>query len=202
MNIKGTVTRIFAEKESGFKILAVSVRDIRSIPPDKRNPDFPGSVTLIGVMKGVQVDYVIEASGEWENRQSGSYWPWQFKVSDYAICEFETPIQPFESLEELMKQNEQMFSDNGIENEKMIASFELSSFSSDLFNRIKCLKSREQDVLLLRFGIGCKREYTLEEIGSRLHITRERVRQIENKAIRKMRYLYGLGTERKNKLKK
>lgn len=111
-------------------------------------------------------------------------------------------LQPFESLEELMEQNEQMFSDNGIENEKMIASFELWSCSSDLLNKIKCLKSREQDVLLLRFGIGCEREYTLEEIGNRLHITRERVRQIENKAIRKMRYLYGLGTERKNKLKK
>lgn len=58
---------------------------------DKRNPDFPGSVTLIGVMKGVQIDYVIEVSGEWENRRSGNYWPWQFKVSDYAVCEFETP---------------------------------------------------------------------------------------------------------------
>lgn len=91
MNIKGTVTRIFAEKESGFKILVVSVRDMRCIPQDKRNPDFPGSVTLIGVMKGVQVDYVIEVSGEWENRKSGNYWPWQFKVSDYAVCEFETP---------------------------------------------------------------------------------------------------------------
>lgn len=92
MNIKGTVTRIFAEKESGFKILVVSVRDMRSIPMDKRNPDFPGSVTLIGVMKGVQVDYVIDVPGEWENRQSGNYWPWQFKVTDYAICEFETPM--------------------------------------------------------------------------------------------------------------
>ncbi len=53
MNIKGTVTRIFAEKESGFKILVVSVRDMRTISQDKRNPDFLGSVTLIGVMKGV-----------------------------------------------------------------------------------------------------------------------------------------------------
>lgn len=91
MNLKGTVTRIFAEKESGFKILVLSVRDMRGIPSDKRNPGFPGSVTLVGVMKSVQVDYVIEVSGEWENRPSGGYFPWQFKVSDYVVCEFETP---------------------------------------------------------------------------------------------------------------
>lgn len=35
MNIKGTVTRIFAEKESGFKILVVSVRDMRVFPKIK-----------------------------------------------------------------------------------------------------------------------------------------------------------------------
>lgn len=91
MNIKGTVTRIFAEKDSGFKILVLTVRDMRSIPSEKRNPDFPGSITLVGVMKSVQVDFVIEVSGEWENRPNGNYFPWQFKVTDYAVCEFETP---------------------------------------------------------------------------------------------------------------
>lgn len=92
MNMKGTVTRIFAEKDSGFKILVLTVRDMRSIPQEKRNPDFPGSVTLVGMMKSVRPDYVIEVSGEWENRPSGSYFPWQFKVADYAVCEFETPV--------------------------------------------------------------------------------------------------------------
>lgn len=91
MNIKGTVTRIFTEKDSGFKILVLTVQDMRSIPVDKRNPDFPGSVTLVGVMKNVQSDFVIEVTGEWENRPNGNYFPWQFKVSDYTVCEFETP---------------------------------------------------------------------------------------------------------------
>ena len=39
----------------------------------------------------------------------------------------------------------------------------------------------------LRYGLGTDREYTLEEIGRRLSMTRERVRQIETKAVAKMR---------------
>lgn len=92
MNMKGKVTRVFMAKDSGFKILVLTVDDIRAIPVDKRNPDFPDSITLIGLMKGVETEYVIEVSGEWENRANGAYWPWQFKVADVMICEFETPI--------------------------------------------------------------------------------------------------------------
>ncbi len=91
MTIKGTVKRIFIEKDSGFKILALDVDDMRSVPHDKRNPEYPSSITVVGVMKGVERDYVIEVTGEWEHRKEGNYWPWQWKVSDYSVCEFETP---------------------------------------------------------------------------------------------------------------
>jgi RNA polymerase primary sigma factor len=49
------------------------------------------------------------------------------------------------------------------------------------------LTDREREVLRLRHGLGMDRELTLEEIGRRLSITRERVRQIEAKAIAKLR---------------
>jgi RNA polymerase primary sigma factor len=49
------------------------------------------------------------------------------------------------------------------------------------------LNDREREVLRLRYGLGLDRELTLEEIGRRLSITRERVRQIEAKALAKMR---------------
>jgi len=49
------------------------------------------------------------------------------------------------------------------------------------------LTDREREVMRLRFGLGLDREMTLEEIGRRLSITRERVRQIESKAVAKMR---------------
>jgi RNA polymerase primary sigma factor len=49
------------------------------------------------------------------------------------------------------------------------------------------LTDREREVLRLRYGLGMDRELTLEEVGRRLSITRERVRQIEARALQKMR---------------
>ena len=49
------------------------------------------------------------------------------------------------------------------------------------------LSDREKEVLRLRYGLGTDREYTLEEIGQRLSVTRERVRQIESRALQKVR---------------
>ena len=91
MNMKGIVTNIFVNKPNGFKIATVSISDARTIPLEKRNPSFPDSITVAGVLKGVEKDYVTEFFGEWERRENGNYWPWQFKVSDYTVCELETP---------------------------------------------------------------------------------------------------------------
>jgi RNA polymerase primary sigma factor len=49
------------------------------------------------------------------------------------------------------------------------------------------LKPREEQILRMRFGIGQKTDYTLEEVGKQFVVTRERIRQIEAKALRKMR---------------
>ena len=43
------------------------------------------------------------------------------------------------------------------------------------------------DVLFKRLAINCDREYTLEEIGKQYGVTRERIRQIEAKALRKLK---------------
>jgi RNA polymerase primary sigma factor len=50
------------------------------------------------------------------------------------------------------------------------------------------LTPREEQVLRLRFGIGERSDHTLEEVGGRFAVTRERIRQIEAKAIRKLRH--------------
>jgi RNA polymerase sigma factor (sigma-70 family) len=52
---------------------------------------------------------------------------------------------------------------------------------------LETLSPREAQVLQLRFGIGGRAERTLEEIGTTLHVTRERIRQIEAAALRKLR---------------
>jgi RNA polymerase primary sigma factor len=50
------------------------------------------------------------------------------------------------------------------------------------------LSPREEQVLRLRFGIGERSDHTLEEVGTRFAVTRERIRQIEAKALRKLRH--------------
>ncbi len=50
------------------------------------------------------------------------------------------------------------------------------------------LSPKEKEILRLRFGIGDEGEHTLEEVGRRFSVTRERIRQIETKALRKLRH--------------
>jgi RNA polymerase primary sigma factor len=50
------------------------------------------------------------------------------------------------------------------------------------------LTPREEKVLRMRFGIGEKADHTLEEVGKDFTVTRERIRQIEAKALRKLRH--------------
>jgi RNA polymerase primary sigma factor len=67
---------------------------------------------------------------------------------------------------------------------EQIAKAEITEVIGDV---LEGLSSREERVLRMRFGIGTMREYTLEEIGNRFNVTRERVRQIENKALERLK---------------
>jgi len=62
----------------------------------------------------------------------------------------------------------------------------------ELANRVvevlSTLTEREEKIIRLRFGIGEKAEYTLEEIGKRFNVSRERIRQIEKKALNRLRH--------------
>ena len=76
-----------------------------------------------------------------------------------------------------------------------IRSPEEATLEGDLSNEVTRalapLSDREKEVLRLRYGLGTDREYTLEEIGRRLSVTRERVRQIESRALQKVRAAKG-----------
>ena len=71
-----------------------------------------------------------------------------------------------------------------------------NSLSRDLETLLEELTSREQDVLRMRFGLEDGRTYSLAEIGRALELSRERVRQIESKALQKLRQ-----PKRRNKIR-
>ena len=63
--------------------------------------------------------------------------------------------------------------------------------AAEVERAMQTLTDREREVLRLRYGLGMERELTLAEVGRRLSITRERVRQIEFKAVEKLRAAHG-----------
>ncbi len=62
------------------------------------------------------------------------------------------------------------------------------SLQREIERSLSTLTERERDVIKLFFGIGCQHGLTLEEIGAKFDLTRERVRQIKEKAIRRLRH--------------
>ena len=78
-----------------------------------------------------------------------------------------------------------------IENKDAVSPYETVR-ERELTERIKgilaTLSPREEKIIRLRFGIGEDSEYTLEEIGKRFNVSRERIRQIEKKALNRLRH--------------
>jgi RNA polymerase primary sigma factor len=103
---------------------------------------------------------------------------------------FETAKDPI-SLETPIGDEESTLG-NFIENKKSPSSYEVTR-KRDVSEKIKkflsTLSPREEKIIRMRFGLGEYEVYTLEEIGSIFKVSRERIRQIEKKALAKMRQL-------------
>jgi len=93
----------------------------------------------------------------------------------------ETPVgEDGSQLQDLIGSEESVtFNDDFIEN------MDVAKKAKDL---LSLLNPREEEILRLRFGIGLPSSCTLEEIGKRFGISRERVRQIEERAIKKLKF--------------
>ncbi len=107
------------------------------------------------------------------------------------VTEIVNTIQKFTSLDSKVDDNEKTEMGNFIPDDKV--EIEETSIDKDLRTKIsdlldKCnLKDIEKKVLILRFGLNDEKELTLEEIGKIYGVTRERIRQIEAKALQKIR---------------
>jgi RNA polymerase primary sigma factor len=63
-----------------------------------------------------------------------------------------------------------------------------SSLQDQLARALEGLNDREREVLIMRFGLADGRMRTLEEVGAHFKVTRERIRQLETKALAKLRH--------------
>ena len=76
--------------------------------------------------------------------------------------------------------------DTSAESPVNMASYEMLKDKLDAV--LKSMSYREREIIKLRYGIGDDYTYTLEEVGRKFNVTRERVRQIEAKALRKLQH--------------
>jgi RNA polymerase primary sigma factor len=79
-----------------------------------------------------------------------------------------------------------------VADENAISPFEnvrARNLESDLAGMLNSLEKREADILRMRFGLDCHDTLTLEQVGAKFKVTRERVRQLQNIALKKIRKL-------------
>ncbi|MBO5928064.1 MAG: RNA polymerase sigma factor RpoD [Clostridia bacterium] len=112
-------------------------------------------------------------------------------VSEERVREIQKIAQDPVSLETPIGEEEDSHLSDFIEDEGSAAPTDAVSFTmlkEQLIGVLDTLTPREEKVLRLRYGIDDGRPKTLEEVGKEFNVTRERIRQIEAKALRKLRH--------------
>ena len=110
-----------------------------------------------------------------------------YKIAiDYADCELRESIGKKElSMSYFLTW--QGIPDCAVDENEVYSDVFMNDLKNGLFGIMAGLSDREKQIILLRYGFYEDTCYTLEEVGMRFGITRERVRQIESKALKKMR---------------
>ena len=115
----------------------------------------------------------------------------KMEMTEERVIEILKIAQDPVSLETPIGEEEDSHLGDFIPDEDALAPEEMASFMllrEQLFDVLDTLTDRESKVLILRFGLQDGRPRTLEEVGEIFKVTRERIRQIEAKALRKLRH--------------
>jgi RNA polymerase primary sigma factor len=115
----------------------------------------------------------------------------EMNITEEKVREIQKIAQEPVSLETPIGEEEDSHLGDFIEDHDARAPAEEASFTllrEQLDEVLKTLTDREQRVLRLRFGLDDGRARTLEEVGQKFGVTRERIRQIEAKTLRKLRH--------------
>ena len=119
------------------------------------------------------------------------------EIAEYLGCaeervrEIQKIAQDPVSLETPIGEEEDSHLGDFIQDDQVAVPADQATFTllrEQLMEALETLTEREQKVLRLRFGLDDGRPRTLEEVGKVFHVTRERIRQIEAKALRKLRH--------------
>ena len=115
----------------------------------------------------------------------------EMNISEEKVREIIKIAQEPVSLETPIGEEEDSHLGDFLKDDDAPAPVEAASFTlmkEQLFSVLNTLTPREEKVLRLRFGLDDGRQRTLEEVGKEFNVTRERIRQIEAKALRKLRH--------------
>ena len=112
-------------------------------------------------------------------------------ITEQRVCEIQKIAQDPVSLESPVGEEDESKISDFVEDDSMLSPTESAAhdiLKAQLMAVIETLTPREQKVIRLRYGLDDNHSRTLEEVGKEFNVTRERIRQIEAKALRKLRH--------------
>jgi len=109
------------------------------------------------------------------------------KVATYQVIQKRQPYK-YQKEDALFKSTKLSVANNMISEINLDSIVAKNQMKEKITQALIYLTPREERVIRMRFGIGMNTDYTLEEVGQQFSVTRHRIRQIEAKALRKLKH--------------
>ena len=194
-----------AQKEGHISVEAVNIRDF-TLNKHKHVDDYPYGGGAGLVMKGQPIydayqSLMPRAEGARVVFMTPQGRPFTQRIAEELAQEMQMPEEKVREIMKIAQEPVSLETPIGEEEDSHLGDFipdddipapaEAAAFTllkEQLMEVLDTLTDREKKVLSLRFGLEDGRARTLEEVGKEFNVTRERIRQIEAKALRKLRH--------------